>query len=172
MTNLAPSGLVFSYSREGASATTFDSLGECLLGVAVAEMGGVLNAELLDEAAAAPSTLVPAQAASGDAVSTTAIAARSRRLGSVTPVILSARYPPKHSRPGSEQPLTLATRRRRGHHRSDGIRRAGVPSIARSSCLTSSSARARADSARWIRSRMYAMYVRARPKNSATAACL
>src|SRR4051812_6730525 len=106
MTNLAPSGLMFSYSREGASATTFDSLGERLLGVAVAEIPGVLDAEVLDEAAAAPSTLVPAQAASGDAVSTTAIAARSRRLGSVTPVILSARYPPKHSWPGSEQTLT------------------------------------------------------------------
>src|SRR4051812_42935780 len=159
MTNLAPSGLMFSYSREGASATTFDSLGERLLGVAVAEIPGVLDAEVLDEAAAAPSTLVPAQEARGDAVSTTAIAARSRRLGSVTPVILSARYPPKHSWPGSEQTLILATRRRRGHHRSDGIRLAGLPSMARNRSLTSSAARVRADSARWIRSRMYVMYV-------------
>src|SRR3954451_16045999 len=89
-------------NRSGAPATTFDSLGECLLGAADAELVGVLDAEVLDEAAAAPSALVPAQAASGDAVSTTAIAARSRRLGSVTPVILSARYRPKPSAPGSE----------------------------------------------------------------------
>src|SRR4051794_16075335 len=93
-------------SRLGASATTLESLAEVLLGVAEVERLGVLDAELLDDAAS--SVLLPAQAARGAAVSTTAIAARSHLQGSVTPLILSARQPPKPSVPGSEQTRSSA----------------------------------------------------------------